>query len=221
MPAIRPVAQPLDRPIRLGVLISGGGTTLQNFLDKIAADSLNARIANVIANQSDSGGLARAKSAGVPGRVISHADFDSVADFSAAIFAALREADVELVALAGFLRLIHIPDDFRYRVMNIHPALIPAFCGKGFYGRRAHAAALARGVKVSGCTVHFADNEYDHGPIIEQRTVPVREDDTPESLAERVFEAECEAYPHAIGLFAEGRLEIVGDRVHVLDEPNR
>ena len=111
-----------------------------------------------------------------------------------------------------------VPDDFLGRVMNIHPALIPAFCGKGYYGHHVHEAVLAYGVKVSGCTVHFADNEYDHGPIILQRAVPVLDDDTPDTLAARVFEQECEAYPEAIRLFAEGRLRIEGRRVKIMGE---
>jgi folate-dependent phosphoribosylglycinamide formyltransferase PurN len=112
--------------------------------------------------------------------------------------------------------LILVPDDFAGRVMNIHPALIPAFCGKGFYGQYVHEAVLAAGVKVTGCTVHFADNVYDHGPIILQRAVPVYENDTPQTLSSRVFAEECDAYPEAIRLFAEGRLKIEGKRVHVL-----
>jgi phosphoribosylglycinamide formyltransferase-1 len=123
--------------------------------------------------------------------------------------------------MAGFLQLLPIAEVFRGRVLNIHPALIPAFSGKGFYGLRVHQAALAQGVKVSGCTVHFADDQYDHGPIVLQRVVPVLEGDTPESLQGRVFAAECEAYPEAIGLFAEGRLEIEGRRVRVLEESTR
>jgi folate-dependent phosphoribosylglycinamide formyltransferase PurN len=111
------------------------------------------------------------------------------------------------------LQLLQVPDDFQGRVMNIHPALIPAFCGKGFYGHRVHEAVLADGAKVSGCTVHFVDNEYDHGPIILQRTVPVLDDDTPDSLAARVFVQECEAYPQAIKWFAEGRLRLEGRKV--------
>jgi phosphoribosylglycinamide formyltransferase-1 len=121
-----------------------------------------------------------------------------------------------LVCLAGFLQLISIPEDFQGRVMNIHPALIPAFCGKGFYGHHVHEAVLAYGVKITGCTVHFCDNQYDHGPIILQRAVPVLDDDTPDSLAARVFQQECEAYPEAIRLFAEGRLRIEGRRVRIL-----
>ena len=123
--------------------------------------------------------------------------------FSETIFDLCRKADVDLVTLAGFLCHLEIPDDFAGRVMNIHPALIPAFCGKGMYGEKVHAAVLERGCKVSGCTVHFADNEYDHGPIILQRAVPVLDDDTPDTLAARVFEQECEAYPEAIRLLGK------------------
>jgi folate-dependent phosphoribosylglycinamide formyltransferase PurN len=136
-------------------------------------------------------------------------------EFSERIFSLCRAAGVDLVCLAGFLQLLPIPDDFLLRVMNIHPALIPAFCGKGFYGHHVHEAVLAYGAKLSGCTVHFADNAYDHGPIILQRAVPVLDDDTPDSLAARVFEQECEAYPLAIRWFAEGRLELDGRRVLV------
>jgi formyltetrahydrofolate-dependent phosphoribosylglycinamide formyltransferase len=137
------------------------------------------------------------------------------AEFSRAVFDPCREAGADLVCLAGFLHLLEIPDDFRLRVLNIHPALIPAFCGKGFHGLHVHRAALEAGVKVSGCTVHFADNEYDHGPIVLQRVVPVLDDDTPEGLAARVFAQECEAYPEAIRLFARGRLHVEGRRVRV------
>ena len=121
--------------------------------------------------------------------------------------------------MAGFLQLLHVPPDFMGRVMNIHPALLPAFGGKGYHGLHVHRAALETGVKVTGCTVHFADNEYDHGPIIAQRVVPVLDDDTAETLQARVFTAECEAYPEAIRSFAEGRLRIEGRRVRVLASP--
>lgn len=198
----------LDRPIRLGVLISGGGTTLVNFLKKIKAGELNAEIAVVIASREGVAGIERAREAGLPCEVIARKTFDSVENFSSAIFDRCRAAQVDLVTLAGFLSLIRIPPDFERRVLNIHPALIPAFCGQGFHGHHVHEAVLARGVKLSGCTVHFADNEYDHGPIIVQRAVPVLEGDTPDTLAARVFEAECDAYPEAIRLFAEGRLSV-------------
>src|SRR5207245_9770922 len=122
------------------------------------------------------------------------------------------------VCMAGFMQLSTIPDDFMGRVMNIHPALIPAFCGKGMYGEHVHEAVLGYGAKITGCTVHFADNQYDHGPIILQRAVPVMNDDTPQTLAARVFAQECEAYPEAIRLFAEGRLRIDGRRVRITGE---
>jgi phosphoribosylglycinamide formyltransferase-1 len=206
----------MAKPVRLAILASGGGTTLQNLLDRIADGRLRAQVMLVISNNSDAMALARARSAGIEAVFVSRKEFGSRAEFSRRIFDACRRAGIDLVCLGGFLQLIEVPDDFLGRVMNIHPALIPAFCGKGYYGHHVHEAVLAYGAKVSGCTVHFADNEYDHGPIILQRTVPVLEDDTPERLAERVFGQECEAYPEAIRLFAEGRLQIEGRRVRIL-----
>lgn len=208
-----PPTAPLDSPIKLAVLISGGGTTLNNLVSRIRESQLDAKIALVLAGQEDCGGIQKAKQAGLGCEIVPRRQFRSVDDFSLAIFDACRKANVDLVTLAGFLSLIHIPDDFRYRVMNIHPSLIPAFCGQGFYGHKVHEAALDRGVKVSGCTVHFADNQYDHGPIIVQKSVPVLESDTPEGLAKRVFAAECEAYPDAIRLFASGKLIIEHGRL--------
>ena len=203
-------------PIRLAVLLSGNGTTLQNLLDRIADGRLRAEVVLVVSNRADAFGLERARHAGIPTAVVERADCSSRDEFGRHIFDLCRMAGVDLVCLAGFLQLLPVPDDFADRVMNIHPALIPAFCGKGFYGHRVHQAALETGVKVSGCTVHFADNVYDHGPIILQRVVPVLDDDTPDTLAARVFEQECEAYPEAIRLFAEGRLRIEGRRVRVV-----
>ena len=219
MSILRLVPQPLDRPVRLGVLISGSGTTLANFLTEINAGRLDAEIPIVIASRDDCGGIARASEAGLRCDVLPRRNFEDVDDFSRTVFDRLREAEVDLVTLAGFLSLLHIPDDFALRVMNIHPALIPAFCGSGYYGERVHEAVLARGVKLSGCTVHFADNQYDHGPIIVQRSVPVLDDDTPGSLAARIFQAECEAYPEAIRLYGAGRLEVDGSRVRVTVPP--
>ena len=213
MTAVRPVESPLDHPIRLGVLISGGGTTLQNLIDRIADGRLDASIAHVIASHTDCGGIEKANVAGIRSDVVSRRDFPNVSEFSEAVFERLRESDVELVLFGGFLSLLEIPDDFLHRAINIHPALIPAFCGQGFYGHHVHEAVLARGAKVSGCTVHFADNEYDHGPIILQACVPVHDKDTPDTLAARVFKAECEVYPEAISLYASGRLTLEGSRV--------
>ncbi|QDT36495.1 phosphoribosylglycinamide formyltransferase [Stratiformator vulcanicus] len=213
--AIRPLAEPLSRPIRLAALISGGGTTVVNLHDLIVAGELDAELVNVIASRPDCAGIDRMRSREVPVEVIRRKGFESTADFSEATFEAIDRAEADLVLLAGFLAFIEIPERYAYRVLNIHPSLIPAFCGKGYHGEHVHRAAIERGVKVSGCTVHFADNEYDHGPIILQRTVPVLPQDTADSLAARVFAAECEAYPEAVRLFASGRLEIAGNRVRV------
>jgi phosphoribosylglycinamide formyltransferase-1 len=206
----------MDHPIRLAVLLSGGGTTLQNLLDRIEDGRLSARVVCVVASNPTAFGLERARRAGVPAFVVERKACASRDEFGQRIFAHCREAGAELVCLAGFLQLLPIAEDFRNRVLNIHPALVPAFSGKGFHGAHVHQAAMEAGVKVSGYTVHFADDEYDHGPIVLQRVVEVRDDDTPEALAARVFEQECEAYPEAIRLFAEARLRIEGRRVRVV-----
>lgn len=205
-----------ERRLRLAVLLSGNGTTLQNLLDRSADGRLAAEVIAVVANRPDAYGLKRAEAAGVPAYVVDRRDHGTREDFSRAVFDLCRRHRADLVCLAGFLQLLVIPDDFHGRVLNIHPALIPAFCGKGFYGHHVHEAVLASGVRVSGCTVHFADNVYDHGPIVLQRVVEVRDDDTPDALAARVFAQECEAYPEAIRLFAEGRLRVEGRRVRIV-----
>ena len=202
--------------MRLAVLVSGGGTTLQNLLDRCADGRLPAEVVIVIASRADAFALERARKVGIEAVVVDRQASGSLEEFSRRIFEYCRRANADLVCLAGFLQLVQVPVDYLGRVMNIHPALIPAFCGKGYYGHRVHEAVLASGAKVSGCTVHFADNEYDHGPIIVQRTVPVLDDDTAETLAHRVFVEECEAYPEAIRLFAESRLRIEGKRVRIL-----
>lgn len=212
----QPPQASLNRPIRLAVLISGGGTTLLNFLEKMSAGELSAEVPLVIASRPDCSGIAKCEKAGLRCDVVARKSFPDTASFSHAIFEKCREVRADLVTLAGFLSLIEIPDDFSGRVMNIHPALIPAFCGQGMYGHKVHEAVLARGAKVSGCTVHFADNRYDHGPIILQRSVPVEEEDTADTLAARVFTAECETYPEAIRLFAAGCLEIEDSRTRIL-----
>lgn len=200
---------------RIAVLISGGGTTLRNLIERIAAGRLPVEIALVVSSSPTAGGLRFAAEAGIPHAVIERKDFADQDSFSRAIFDRCRAAKVDLVVMGGFLKRVTVPDDFAARVVNIHPALVPAFCGEGFYGRRVHKAVLDYGAKLSGCTVHFADNQYDHGPVILQRAVPVLDDDTPESLAARVFEAECEAYPEAIRLIAAGRVTVEGRRVRV------
>ena len=196
--------------LKLGVLVSGGGTTLQNFFDRIDDGSLNAEVACVISSSRDAYALERASARGIPGLAVQRSDYQTVGEFSKAIFDVLDGHAVDLVTLAGFLKLIEIPDSYVGRVMNIHPALIPAFCGDGMYGMKVHKAVVERGVKVSGCTVHFADNVYDNGPIILQKTVPVYGGDTPEDVRKRVFEQEKLAYPEAINLHAAGKVTIRG-----------
>lgn len=212
MPA--PTAAP--DPMSLLVLISGGGSTMVNLQQQITAGKLPARISRVIASRPCAG-VDRAAELELPCEVLNPKSFPSLDAFSNALFDTARTAGAELIVLAGFLSPLVIPDDFSNRVMNIHPSLIPAFCGKGMYGHHVHSAVIARGCKVSGCTVHFCDNEYDHGPIILQQTVPVDATDTLETLAARVQAAECEVYPRAIQLYAEQRLQVVDGKVHVLD----
>jgi formyltetrahydrofolate-dependent phosphoribosylglycinamide formyltransferase len=201
--------------IRLGVLLSGGGRTMLNMLEKIRAGELPAEVAVVIASRQCKG-AERAAQAGLDVEIVPYKEINDTDAYSRAITEILDAAGVDLVCEAGLLSFYRIPPRYDGKVMNIHPALLPLFGGKGFYGERVHRAVLASGMKVSGCTVHFATNEYDAGPIIVQRTVEVAEGDTPETLAARVFEQECVAYPEAIRLFAQGRLRIDGRVVRVL-----
>ncbi|MBX3443667.1 MAG: phosphoribosylglycinamide formyltransferase [Planctomyces sp.] len=206
-------------PLKIGVLISGGGTTLVNLLRCREAGQLDVEFPLVLADR-DCTGIARAMQAGLTCEVLPRRSFADTSEFSEAVFDRLRTARVELVAMAGFLARVDIPPEFTHRVMNIHPSLIPAFCGHGMFGRHVHEAVLSRGCKLSGCTVHFADNEFDHGPIILQRAVPVLDDDDADVLAARVFEAECGAYPEAIRQFAAGRISIDGRRTMIVPEPS-
>ncbi len=191
---------------RLGILISGGGTTLQNVAEQIGAGKLDASIGIVIASNPTCFGITRARNLGLPVVVITRKDAGSLEAFSDKIAAALRHHRIDLALMAGFLSLWTIPPDFRNRVMNIHPALLPRHGGKGMHGHHVHEAVLAAGDKESGCTVHFADNTYDTGPIILQRKVPVLPGDSADALAARVFEQECLAYPEAIRRFIAGEI---------------
>jgi phosphoribosylglycinamide formyltransferase 1 len=202
----------MPAPIRLVALVSGGGTTLQNLIDRTADGRLNARIVGVVSSRADAFGVERAGRAGLPVMVVERAS-GGREPFAERVWAAVRGFTPDLVCLAGWLHLLPIPDDLRHRVLNIHPSLLPAFGGKGMYGRHVHEAVLAYGAKVSGCTVHFADDSYDTGPILVQKCVPVLTGDTPDTLAARVFAAECEAYPEAIRLIAAGGVTVEGRRV--------
>ena len=201
--------------VRLAVLLSGGGTTLQNFLDRIADGSLDAEVVVVIGSRPDAFGLQRARRAGIPAVCVPRREFPDVDRFNDALHATLASYRFDLIVCAGFLSPFQLRGRYDRRVLNIHPALIPAFCGKGFYGEKVHRAVIESGVKVSGCTIHFVDDEYDHGPIILQGTVAVHDDDTPETLAARVRARENELYPEAIRLWADGRLHIDGRRVRI------
>jgi phosphoribosylglycinamide formyltransferase-1 len=189
--------------LRLAVLLSGSGRTLENLLDWIAAGRLAARVETVVSSRDGVRGGRIAARAGIPVHVLPPAG--DAAAWSAAVFDRCRAAGADLVVMAGFLHLLPIPADFVGRVVNIHPALLPAFGGKGFHGMHVHRAVIARGCTVSGCTVHVVDDQYDHGRVLLQKTVPVLPDDSPESLAARVFAAECVALPEAINRIAAGR----------------
>lgn len=197
-------------------MISGGGRTLMNIADEIDAGRLNARIELVIASRGDAPGVEKSRARGFNTLVITRKDFPTEDALHDAITRQLLERRIELVCLCGYLRMIRIDEPFRWRIMNIHPALLPEFGGKGMHGEHVHRAVLAAGRKESGCTVHFVDERYDMGPIILQRKVPVLPGDDEHTLAARVFEQECIAYPQAISLFAEDRLRVENDRVLIL-----
>lgn len=190
--------------IRLGVLISGTGRTLQNLIDRIRDGRLEAEISVVISSRDGVPGIERAREAGLPTSVLRRREYRDDEEYGEAIARELDVRGARLAVMAGFLHLFRFPERWKGRVLNIHPALLPKYGGKGFYGRRVHEAVLAAGERESGCTVHWADLEYDHGPVLLQKKVPVLPGDTPESLAERVFAAECEAYPEAIERIGRG-----------------
>ena len=193
------------RHLRLAVLLSGSGRTLENLLEWIDSGGLSATVAVVVSSRPDVRGLRIAERAGLSTRLLPPGG-QSVEGWSETVFRGCREARSDLVVMAGFMHLVRIPADFTGRVINIHPSLLPAFGGRGFHGMNVHRAVLERGCTVSGCTVHLVDDEYDHGRVLLQRTVPVLADDSPESLAARVFAAECQTLPEAIQRIAAGML---------------
>ena len=205
-------------PLRLAVLISGKGRTLANLIQCICADGWMHELNWWFPAHAKAPGLEIAREAGIADAVESPSDDVSAEQFSEAVFGRCREAGVHLVAMAGFLKHVLIPADFRNRVTNIHPALLPAFCGRGLYGARVHEAVLESGARISGCTVHLVDDQYDHGPIILQRRVAVLDDDTPGTLAARVFEAECEAYPEALRLIGLGKVRMEEGRLRMVEK---
>ncbi|MGH7857936.1 MAG: phosphoribosylglycinamide formyltransferase [Candidatus Binatia bacterium] len=204
------------KTLSIGVLASGSGTNLQAIIDAIEARRLDAEIRVVLCNRSGAGALERARRHAVPTELVDHKAFATREAFDRRVIEVLRDRGVELVCLAGFDRLISplFVDAFRDRILNIHPALLPSF--PGLHGQRQ---ALEYGVRIAGCTVHFVDEKTDHGAIVIQAAVPVRDDDTAESLADRILVEEHRIYPEAIRLFAEGRLRIEGRKVRIQGEP--
>jgi formyltetrahydrofolate-dependent phosphoribosylglycinamide formyltransferase len=195
----------MNKKIRLGILLSGGGRTMVNIADCIERGELPAEIVCVVSSRSAVAGVDRTRELGIEPHIVRRKDFEDVAAFSQAIAGHLAAARVDLVLQCGWLCLWEIPSEFENRVMNIHPALLPKFGGKGMWGHHVHEAVVAAGETESGCTVHFVNNQYDDGPILLQRTCPVLPTDDADSVANRVFEQECLAYPQAIRDFAESR----------------
>jgi len=193
----------MKNPVRLGVLLSGSGRTLQNLIDRIEDRSLPARIEVVVSSHPGVQGLDRARAKNIPAVTVDYKQFEDAKAFSRAVTEELDRHPIDLVIMAGFIRRYLFPPKYEGRVLNIHPALLPGFGGKGMYGHHVHEAVLKAGAKESGCTVHFADLQYDRGPILLQKRVPVLPGDSAQTLAERVFQAECEAYPEAIRRMAE------------------
>jgi len=206
--------------LRMGVMVSGGGTNLQAIIDRIESGYLeNCSIVTVVSSRKDAFALKRAERYNIPAVCILRKNYNTLEQYDEALIAHLKKYNVDLVVMAGYLSIVgeKFVNEFAGRIINVHPSLIPAFCGKGYYGIIPHQKALEYGVKVTGATVHFVTLEPDSGPIILQKAVYVEEDDTPETLQKRVMEeAEWEILPKAIKLFSEGRLVIEGRRVHIL-----
>lgn len=203
---------------RIAVLCSGGGTNLQALIDAVEAGTIDGQIVLVLANASKAYALERARKHNIPAVFVSKKQAGSDEAFNDEILRQLRAADAQLVVLAGYLPIVgaQVVRAYEHRIINIHPALIPAFCGPGMYGHHVHEAVLAYGAKISGATTHFVDEQVDHGGVIMQRSVPVLEGDTPDTLAARVLTVEHEILPESVRLFCAGKLGVDGRRVHVL-----
>jgi len=207
--------------MKLAIFASGRGSNFQAILHAIATQRLRAQVVLCVSNRADAGALQVAQAAQIPAAVIEEKTFANSSEYASALLAQLAKHDVHFIVLAGFMRKIpvEVVRQFRHRIVNIHPALLPSFGGKGLYGHRVHEAVLEYGCKVSGATVHFVDEEYDTGPPILQRCVPVLENDTPATLAGRVLEIEHQIYPEALQLFAEERVRVEGRKVRILAVP--
>lgn len=209
------------RPIRIAVLVSGHGrgSNMQAIIDACKDGKINGEVAVVVGVRPDAPAMGRATESSVETAVVDPKSFNNTDEYDLALLDVLKSHQIDLICLAGYMRKIGQPiiDAYRNRIMNVHPALIPMFFGQGMYGMHVHESAIERGVKVSGCTVHFVDEDYDTGPIILQSVVPVLDTDTPSDLAARVLVEEHKTYAEAISLFAEGKLEVVGRSVKIKD----
>lgn len=203
--------------LRIGVLISGSGTNLQSLIDACSSGEVNGEVVLVISNRASAYGLERAKAAGILAIHLSARDYPNEESYDAELLKRLKEAKVDLVVLAGYLRVLTpvLVSAFENKMMNIHPSLIPSFCGDGFYGLNVHEAAIRRGVKLSGATVHFVDNGTDTGPIILQEAVAVETQETAESLQQKILQIEHRLLPRAVALFCEGKLHVSEGLVRV------
>jgi len=206
--------------MNIAVFASGRGSNLMAILKAIEEGKLKARVVVVISNKSSAGALEIARSKGIDALHISRRQFSSDREYADKILSELRKRNVELIVLAGYMKKIpaEVVSEYRNRILNIHPALLPSFGGQGMYGINVHKAVIESGVKITGVTVHIVDEEYDHGPIVLQRAVEVKDDDTPETLAERVLKVEHEVYPEAIRLFVEGKVNVFGRKVIIKNE---
>jgi phosphoribosylglycinamide formyltransferase-1 len=203
--------------VKIGVLISGSGTNLQSLIDNIETGNIKGRIALVISNRKDAYGLERARQKNIDAVYIRQKDYESFEIFNDAIIDELKRHNVELVVLAGYLKILtsKFIDEYRNRIINIHPSLIPAFCGKGYYGIKVHEEVIKYGVKLSGATVHFVDEEADTGPIIIQEAVEVSYEDTAETLQQKVLQIEHKILPLAVKYYCEGKIQISGRKVKI------
>ncbi|WP_085833052.1 phosphoribosylglycinamide formyltransferase [Clostridium merdae] len=211
--------------LNIVVLVSGGGTNLQALIDAERRGEIpGGRLSCVISSRADAYALTRAEQAGIAGEVLRRGDFENQPAYDHALLVLLERYEADLVVLAGFMTIIgdEVIGRYRNRIMNIHPSLIPSFCGEGYFGQRVHRAALERGVRVTGATVHFVNEVCDGGPIILQQAVEIQDDDTPETLQKRVMEqAEWNILPRAVAMFCDGRLSVVGNRVMQINKEQR
>lgn len=207
-----------DQKLQVAVLLSGSGRTLENFLARIRAGSLAIRVPVVISSREKVRGVDVARTAGIETHIVTRRDAPDPAELSARVKALLAPHQVDIIVLAGYLLKLEILPEWRGKILNIHPSLLPLFGGKGMYGHHVHEAVLASGMKVSGCSVHIVTEEYDAGPIVAQRCVPIKPGDSADTLGARVFDAECDLYPAALQMFADGRVHSSGDRVEFLPD---